>query len=392
MRFFLIINILFIVGLQLASGQTKSELEEQRKKTFEEISYVDNLLKNTAHEKSESINALKILGNKVNLRESVIKGMGSEIELLNRRIELNTLAMDMMKEDLAVLKNDYSRAVLNSYKSKKTNPEIVYILSARDFNQGYKRLKYLQQVAKFRRRESELIAELKEEVKRTKERLENDLFVISDLRHKEVQQKTLLLDEQNNKQRMVRSLGKKEKQLQNELAEKKKTAKRIESAIARIIEEEKRKSLKNEMTPEQKLIGDNFSDNKGRLPWPVEKGTITGHFGIHQHPILKYVEEKNDGIEITSSGRAAARSIYKGEVTAISPISGANMTVIIRHGKYLSVYNNLVNLRVKTGDKVETKQIIGDVFADPKDNLNCTIKFMIFDQKFLDPELWIAKN
>lgn len=391
MKLFILINIFILSSFWLLSGQTKGELEEQRKRTLEEINYVDNLLKNTAKEKSESISALKILGNKVNLRESVIKGMGSEIDLLNGRIELNSMAINMMENDLVILKNDYSRAIINSYKSKKINPEIVYILSAKDFNQGYLRLKYLQQVTKFRRNESEIIAELKAEIERTKSRLENDLLVVSDLRHKAVQQKNLLQDEQNRKKKMVRSLGNKEKQLQQELAEKKKTAMRIEAAIARIIEEERRKSLKTEMTPEQRLTGENFSDNRGRLPWPVERGTITSHFGIHKHPVLKYVEEKNDGIEITSSGRTSARSIFKGEVTAITPISGANMTVIIRHGKYLSVYNNLVNLKVKKGDKVETKQVIGDVFADPRDNNNCTLKFMIFEEKFLDPELWIAK-
>lgn len=391
MKLFILVNIFILSSFCLLSGQTKGELEEQRKKTLEEIRYVDNLLKNTAKEKIESISALKILGNKVNLRESVIKGMGSEIDLLNERIELNSIAINMMESDLVILKNDYSRAIINSYKSKKINPEIVYILSAKDFNQGYKRVKYLQQVTKFRRNESEIIVELKEEIERTKSRLENDLLVVSDLRHNAVQQKNLLQDEQSRKKKMVRSLGNKEKQLQQELAEKKKTAMRIEAAIARIIEEEKRKSLKTEMTPEQRLIGENFSDNRGRLPWPVERGTITSHFGIHQHPVLKYVEEKNDGIEITSSGRTSARSIFKGEVTAITPISGANMTVIIRHGKYLSVYNNLVNLKVKKGDKVETKQVIGDVFTDPRDNNNCTLKFMIFEEKFLDPELWIAK-
>ncbi len=132
--------------------------------------------------------------------------------------------------------------------------------------------------------------------------------------------------------------------------------------------------------------------NKGRLPWPVEKGIITNHFGVHKHPVLKYVTENNFGIEITSSGRNSARSIFKGEVTAITAISGANMTVIIRHGNYYSVYTNLVNVKVKKGEKVDTKQIIGEVYQDPSANYNSTIKFMIFEKQYLDPELWIAKN
>jgi septal ring factor EnvC (AmiA/AmiB activator) len=360
--------------------------------TLEEIAYVDGLLRNTAKEKTESVNALKILGSKLNMRESVIRGLGEEINLLNERIEINRIAIDMMENDLIKLKNDYSRTIVNSYKSKKVNPEIVYILSAKDFNQGYKRLKYLQQVSKFRRNESEIIAELKNEIEGTRERLENDLLRISDLQHREVIQKNLLQGEQLRKQKMLKSIGSKEKQLQRELTAKKKNAARIEREIARMIEEEKKKSLKNELTPEQKLVGDNFYDNKGKLPWPVGRGIITSHYGVQQHPVLKYVTEENFGIEITSSGKTIARSIFKGEIAAISPISGANMTIIIKHGRFYSVYNNLVNIKVKTGDKVETKQEIGEVFEDPDANGNCTLKFMIFEQKYLDPEAWIAKN
>jgi septal ring factor EnvC (AmiA/AmiB activator) len=215
---------------------------------------------------------------------------------------------------------------------------------------------------------------------------------ISVLRNKEVQQKELLQGEQQRKQKLVKKLGNKEKQLKKELDQKKLIADRIEKEIARIIEEERKKTSKNELTPEQKLIGDDFSVNKGRLPWPVEKGIITSHFGVHQHPVLKYVTENNFGIEITSSGKTSARSIFKGEVTAITAISGANMTIIIRHGNYLSVYTNLINIKVKKGDKVDTKQVIGEVFQDPSANYNATIKFMIFESKYVDPEIWIAKN
>jgi len=191
---------------------------------------------------------------------------------------------------------------------------------------------------------------------------------------------------------MVQSLGSKEKQLQKELSEKRRIAKRIEEEIARIIEAERKRALKTEMTPEQKLVGENFSDNKGRLPWPVDRGIITAHFGVYNHPVLKYVKEENVGIEITSEGKVNARSVFKGEVSAISAISGANMTVIIRHGNYLSVYSNLINVKVKTGDKVEIKQVVGEVYSNPKIDNNCILKFMIFEQKnALDPEQWITK-
>jgi septal ring factor EnvC (AmiA/AmiB activator) len=297
----------------------------------------------------------------------------------------------MMEKDLIILKNDYSRTILNSYKAKKINQEIVYILSAKDFNQGYKRLKYLQQVTKFRRNESEIIAELMSQIEETKGRLENDLFKITDLKGREEMQKNLLQGERTRQQRVTTSLRKKEQQLQKELEEKKRIAKRIESEIVRLIAEERKKNIKMELTPEERLISDNFSENKGRLPWPVERGIITGHYGVHQHQILKYVTVDNKGIEITSSGKTKARSIFQGVVTKVFAIPGANWTIIIKHGKFLSVYVNVINVKIKQGDKVETKQELGDVFIDPGEDSNCILKFMIFDQNFLDPELWIAK-
>jgi len=374
-------------------AQTKKELEEKRKATLDEINYVDDMLKSTAKKKEESMNEVKIIGNKLNLRETVIRGMRAEINLLNDRIDLNNIAIDMMESDLVVLKSDYARAVINSYKSQKENPELVYILSAKDFNQGYKRLKYLQQITKFRRREAEIIIELKEQIEITKNRLQNDLSRLSDLKTKEEQQKYLLLSEQNRKQEMVQSLNKKERLLQKELEEKKRIANKIEKEIARIIEEEKRKAIKSDKTPEQKIIGENFVENKGRLPWPVEKGIITSQFGLQKHPVLKYVTENNPGIEITSLGKTSVRSVFKGEVARVFSIPGANMTIIIRHGKYLSVYNNIVDLKVRTGDKVDIKQEIGYVYCETENGNKSILKFMITEEKeYLDPEAWISKN
>jgi len=391
MRYLILILLLFTCLQTGLKSQTKAELEETRKKTLEEISYVDNLLQSTAREKTESMSAVRIIGNKVVLRESVITGMRQEISLISERISLNSLAIEMMEKDLISLKEDYARAVINSYRQKKGNPDLVYILSAKDFNQGYKRLKYLQQVTKFRRRESEIILELKSQIESTKVKLQNDLYRLSDLKSKEEQQKSLLLNEQQRKQRMVKSLANKEKQLRKELDEKKRIAKKIESEIARLIEEERKKAVKTDITPEQKLIGDNFAENKGRLPWPVERGIITSQFGVHQNAVLKNVTEENIGIEITSSGNTIARSIFQGEVARIFTIMGANMTVIIRHGKYYSVYTNLVNVKVKTGDKVSTKQELGDVYSDPG-NKNTILKFMIVETKYQDPESWITKK
>jgi septal ring factor EnvC (AmiA/AmiB activator) len=391
MRFIFII-LVFVLFIRGVNGQTRKDLEDQRKKTLEEITYVDNLLKETTKEKSTGLDQLKIIGNKLNLRENVISGMREEINLLNERIELNTIAIDMMDNDLVLMKRDYAKTIINTYKTRKGNPEFGFILSAKDFNQGYKRIKYLQQVTKFRHQETEIIVELQVQIEKSKDRLQEDLSNISDLKSKEERQKSMLQQEQDKKKRIVQTFSNKEKQLKRDLEEKRKIAQKIEAELARIIEEERKKHVNTDLTPEQKLIGDNFAENKGRLPWPVEKGIITSQFGEQQHPVLVNVTEKNIGIEITSSGKTIARSVFKGQVMRVFTISGENMAVIIRHGKFWSVYLNLKNVWVKQGDNVELKQQLGEVFCDTDNGSKSVLKFMIFDEKYLDPESWISKR
>jgi septal ring factor EnvC (AmiA/AmiB activator) len=375
------------------TGQTRKDLEEQREKTLQEISYVDNLLKETSKERKESVNELNMISRKLNLRESVVKGLQDEISLLNDRIALNNIAIEMMESDLKVLKKDYEIALLSSFRSSKANNRIAYILSAKDFNQGYKRLKYLQQVTKFRRQESEIIMELKDEIEISKRKMEQDLSKISQLKSREEQQKYLLQQEKNKQQKIVKTLSSKESQLKKELEEKKRIAKMIEREINKLIDEERKKSATAELSPELKVLSDNFFENRGMLPWPVDQGVITSRFGLQKHPVLKYVTEKNIDIEITSSGVTPVKSVFRGEVVKVFSIRGANMAVIIKHGKYYTVYLNIIEVKVKVGDKVQTGQLLGRVFNDKDDGDKAVLKFMISEEKdYLDPELWISKK
>ncbi|NSW94890.1 MAG: peptidoglycan DD-metalloendopeptidase family protein [Bacteroidales bacterium] len=379
--------------MQFNNAQTRNELEEKRRQTLAEIENMDRILKETVREKSESLNELRIIGNKLNLRESVIKGLQQEALLLMTRIELNTLSIDLMENDLKVLKNEYRNSILTSYKLKKGNSEIGFVLSARDFNQGYKRLKYLQQIAKFRRNESEIIEELKSEIEMSKQRLEEDLKKLTELKTREEVQKSLLESERRRQQRLINTLSNREKQLQKEIDERRKLARRIEDEINKMIENERKAGKTDDLTPEMRALSQNFADNKGKLPWPVDNGIITSKFGIQNHPVLKYVTENNPGIEITSSGITPVRSVFSGEVAKVISIPGANMSIIIRHGKYFSVYSNIVDVKVKTGEKVRTRQELGNVYCEKEDGNKSVLKFMIFDEKAkLDPELWISKK
>lgn len=387
-----ILLLVFLYALK-ASGQSRAELEELRKKNLQDIEYVDRMLKNTASQRTENLNELRVIGKKLTLREKLINEYGEEISLLEYRISLNRLAITMLEEDVEKMKSDYERSIISAYKATKGTPALAFILSSSDFNQGYKRLKYIQQVARYRRSESETIEAIYSELTRTKERLESDRKNVSDLKNKEERQKQILREEQNRKERLVSNLTRKERQLKQELEEKKRIAASIENEISRLIEEERKRSKVTPMTGEMKLIGDSFGENKGRLPWPVEKGIITSHFGLQKHPVLKNVTEDNIGIEITSSGPTRAKSVFKGEVVRVFAISGANMAVIIRHGKYLTVYQNIVNVKVKAGDSVSTGQEIGDVFSDSENGEKAVIKFMVYEEKNkLNPELWLVKK
>ncbi len=374
-------------------GQTRSELEDMRKKNLQEIEYVDRLLKTTASQKTENLNELRVIGRKLNLRERLIDEYGQEISLLEYRIGLNALATEMLEQDLNELKRDYANSILSAYKATKGTPALAFILSSADFNQGYKRLKYIQQVAKYRRKETETIETLYSQLQDTKERLEKDRKNVNDLKSKEIRQKQILRQEQDKKERLVSNLSRKEKQLKQELDEKRRIARQIEKEIERLIEAERKKSETVPMSTEMKVIGESFGENRGRIPWPVDKGIITSHFGSHQHPVLKNVIEDNIGIEITSSGPTKAKSVFKGEVGGVFAISGANMAVIIRHGKYLTVYQNLVNVIVKAGDSVSLGQVIGDVYVDNGEGGKAELKFMVYEEKKkLDPEQWLTKK
>lgn len=388
-----IVIILFLIIFRTLPAQTRKELEEQRRKTLEEIGYVDNMIRETEKQKSSGLNDIRIIGNKLNLRERVLIGIVEEVDLLQERISTNELAIELMKTDLEILRKQYAETIIASHKTSMDFPEISFLLSAEDFNQGYKRLKYLQQMAQFRRDEAEKISELKFQIESTKKRLEDDLANLTHLRSNEQNQKNLLIQEQERKRRLINGLTSRERQLRNELESKKRIAKNIEAEINKLIEEERRKSLMEAITPEMKLISNNFIENKGKLPWPVEKGIITEKFGEHDHPVLTYVKENNPGIEITSSGKTFVRAIFKGEVVRIFAIPGANMSIIIKHGRYYSVYQNIINVRVKKNEMVETMQTIGEVYSDPGKGGTSVLKFMIFDEKEkVDPELWITKR
>jgi septal ring factor EnvC (AmiA/AmiB activator) len=209
------------------------------------------------------------------------------------------------------------------------------------------------------------------------------------------QEGVLIAQEVENKRKIVQDLKKRETEIKNDIREKEKVAKRLENELKKIIAEERAKlkktNAKENYTPAERLISSDFEKNKGRLPWPTQRGVITGQYGEHEHPDYKSVKIRNDGVYITTTAGEYARTIFKGVVSRVFSIPGENYTVIIKHGNYYTLYHNLINVKVKAGQSVETKDIIGSVFTNVNTK-ETTLYFQIWKEtERSDPELWLVQ-
>jgi len=276
---------------------------------------------------------------------------------------------------------------------------LLFLLSAQDFNQAYKRFIYLRQYADYRRKQAERITEFKNSIGNqlltfNKQKAEKQNLLLSKVNQ------TKIIEQQKSQQNDVYSeLQQKEKELRKKLEGQIKAEAKLQQEIERVIANESKKSNRKSaketgfaLTTEEKVLSGDFSNNRGKFPWPVQRGLITDHFGEHPHAILKYVIVRNSGIDITTQANAKARAIFKGEVTKVVSIPGGNMAVIIRHGNYLTVYSNLSDVFVKAGQQVDIKEEIGRIFTDQSDDNKTVLKFQLWRESTkLDPEDWLSR-
>lgn len=373
-------------------GQSKNELVKRREDALHEISLTNELLKRTERDRKTSLNELILLNRKLSLRNNVIQSINLELQFVERQIEENKELIGLLEEDLQKLKKEYADMIYSAYKKRENYNKIIFVFAAKDINQAYKRIKYLQQYAKYRREQAIVIERMGDLIAHKVTKLEEYREEKRSLLAQNEGEKSYLAEERQEKNTAVVQLQKEEKKLKQQLREKERIAKELEKAIQDIIAEEARKVRNfNRLTPEEKLLADNFVSNKGRLPWPTERGVITGTFGIQEHPVLKGVKIENFGIDISAPENAMARAVFDGEVKKIIGIPGANQAVIIQHGNFFSVYQNLVEVRVNMGDMVKAKQSIGRIFTDHNDENKTVLNFMIWEEKNkLDPMPWLS--
>ncbi len=391
---FLIFILMALLTFTL-NGQSLDELRKKKEKTNEEIKYTNRLLEEAKKSEKQTLNKYKILNKQIELRTNLITGINSEVNVLGEFIDQNAWLVSSLNTDLEELKKEYANMILFAQKNQTNYSKILFILSANSFNQAYKRLMYLRQYTEYRKKQAELIQWIRDLVQVKVKNLERQKTEKETLLQSKKKEADQLNVEKKQQGQNLTKLQRQQKEFEKKLREQQRIEAQLSREIQRIIDEEVNKAKQSgkagfEMTPEQKLVSGQFEQNKRRIPWPVERGVITDHFGIHDHPVLKNIQVKNNGVDISTAQGAMARSVFAGEVSRVFVVTGGNMAVIIRHGKYLSVYSNLVNVLVKSGDKVNVKQPIGTIGTEDGDKT--VLKFQIWKENVkLNPEEWIAK-
>lgn len=394
-QYFLLTVFYCTLSVSLFAQQSSAELEAKRKKLEQEIEYTNKLIEQTQKSKQVTLNELKLIASRISKRNELIAVLKKEIDDLNTRITGTESNIKRLNHELDQLKEEYARVIMFAYKHQTDYNKLIYLFSAEDLNQAYQRLRYLEQIGEYIRNEADTI--------RHKEKTrESELAALN----QQMNEKKKLLDDQNTqlselereqiqKDNVKKKLTGKERQLEAELREKEKEskqlAKKIEEIIARETRLKKEGSSEYAMTPEEKQLSASFASNIGKLPWPLEKGVISETFGVHQHPVLKNVKTKNNGLSISTSENEDARAVFKGKVVSIAPISSSNIAVIIRHGEYFTVYSNLDKVFVKQGEEVETKQLIGRIHTNLKGKTE--LQFQVWKGKDIqDPSKWILRR
>ncbi len=389
--------IIIISGyLNNTCAQTKDELEKRKGKTQEEIAYTNRLLEETQQKKQTSLNRVRILNRRIQLRNQLLRSINQEISLITEEIGQKQNLITELESDMELVKRQYEMLVQFAFWNKNKNDRLMFILSADNFNMAYKRMKYIQQYTRHRKEQALLIMSMQNELKVEIEELEKIVLQKEALALQKAGENRNLERERRNKDNMVKELSGQEKELKKKIAETNKIARRLEKEIAAIITAEASKgrsrNMYDQLTPEEKLISNNFQGNKGKLPWPTERGVVTSRFGKHQHAVLKQVTVQNDGIDISTVQGAEARALFGGAVSKVVAILGANYTVIIRHGNFLTVYQNLVNVRVKPGDRVTVKQVLGTVFTEEESNSTMLHIEIWKELNKQNPEDWLSRK
>ena len=374
-----------------AADNTVKTLQKQQRQLKQEIEQTNKMLNQTKKNESATVTKLQLINQNIATQKKLINSLGQEISSIDDEITVLNRRRDTLEQTLAELKADYAKYVRESHYARMQQSPLLFILSSQSFQQLARRIRYLQQFARHRYLQAAKIEGVKVEINTQNTKLEQHR---SDKQHalktQKREQEALARDERKQQQ-MLKDLQKKEKELTAQLKKQQKKIDELNKRITQTIEQQAKEQSKTALTKEQQLVAGNFEQNKGRLPWPVEKGFISGQFGKHQHPVYKDVTIDNKGIYLQTTAGAGARAVFEGEVTSCFLMSGS-YAVIVAHGNYRTVYAGLSRLNVKQGDKVTAKQKLGTIYSDPEQDNKTELFFQVWKDKTIqNPSLWLAK-
>ena len=375
----------------------KATLEAQKKRLQQEIVQINALLKSSAKKRANVLTEVETVQLKMDRQDALIRLTNRQINRLNQEITLNLRNIEQLRTELTQLKKDYAEMIVAARKNQSTQNRLMFLLSSESFWQAYKRMAYMKQYAAYRKQQGEQIATKT----KTLQQFTNDLVAqrkdkVRLIRENRDAQKALdtVRARQNS---LVQQLKRKEKSYAAQIKKKQKQQAAIDKEINRLIREaiaasNKKAGTKTKsfvLTPEAKALAANFAANKGRLPWPVEKGIVIQKFGTQRHPVVRTTTIKSNGVTLSVPSGVEARSVFEGKVLNIVQFKGSNPIVLVQHGNYITSYKNLSKVYVKKGDKLRAKQAIGQIFTN-KDTGKTALQFSLFQNTTpQNPALWL---
>ena len=414
---------LFILALLICSAtgwsQSAQEKLEQRKEQIQkEIRAQEALLRSQNQKQKSILTEIVQQREKIRLRESLIATTAKQAKILKDEMYTNQLEINKLNRELDILKKDYSAMIVKSYKSRSEQSRAMFLLSSETFLQAYKRAQYMKQYASFRKSQGDEIKVKAEKLLALNTKLDAQKIEKQKLVVEQEKERLVLQKEKAEQEKMSAAIQKDKKKIGQEIKKRQQESRDIDRKIDRLIKEAiaeaNRKaaaaakkanpkttaaqtraienSTKIVLTPEAKIVSDNFKANKGRLPWPVTTGQITQRFGDQPHPELPFLTVHSSGIEITTSTGTQARAVFGGEVYSIQYVSPVQKSVIIQHGDFFSVYHNLSNVSVVKGEKVSIKQNIGTIRTSTETG-KTVLKFLITQNSgYTNPQPWLSSN
>jgi septal ring factor EnvC (AmiA/AmiB activator) len=414
------------------SQESQQEKLEQRKAQIQqEIKENEKLLQSVKKKEKSAVSVVIIQSNKIKLKEKLINTTEKQTKLLSNDIYINQLKINKLNRELVILKEDYAEMIVKSYKSRSEQSRAMFILSSNSFLQAYKRAQYMKQYTGYRKMQGDEIKSKSVQLTEYNEKLGVQKSAKQKLIEENEKERLALLKVKKEQEKLLKSIKKDKNKIAAEIKKKQQESRAIDRQIDRLIREaiaeanrkaameramEKAKnesksgdtkeeiktrakaivssssavsSSRIELTPEAKVLSDNFKANKGKLPWPVEKGFISSAYGNHPHPVISSLMVHNSGIDITTDQGANARAVFAGEVTSVMVLSPVNRAVMIQHGEFFTVYQNLSSVFVNKGDKVSIKQSIGKVRTNG-DTGKTVIKFTISQNTtYNNPATWL---